>query len=397
MLNNFSPMPPQESKRILELSALDLNYSSLEDEFKDLTKLAAKLTGKPIALINLIDSFTQWTISNHGFPLNSMAREDSVCQYTIANDSDVFEVRDLLKDERFKDKPYVNAPDGLRYYLGVQLKGEDGSPVGALCVSDTRVDELTADQIDHLKIIASEIVKRLYQLKKTHQLFNKYTGAQEESKVLARNIREPLAGIIGILQVIIEDAPHTKINGDVLQYIQLIQRSSNSILGLTDAVLDSDEEKRLNEDQGDLVWLKTAIEALYLPSCKQKNIDLKINLSERTLSTPFYKSKLLQIAGNLTAYAIFNTQEAETISLDLSVKIGAAYNTLCIKIEYTPAKADAIDEVFKEDGNSIEEENNTQLQALLLIKKLVGSLNGKIETNITPTLKRAFEITLPGI
>jgi nitrogen-specific signal transduction histidine kinase len=395
MLNNNHPLPKHESERILELSSLDLDYSMLENNFKDLTKLAAKLTGKPIALINLIDSFTQWTISNHGLPVKSTPREASICQYTIANDTDFFEIKNMTEDVRFKDKPYTTAPNGLRYYLGVQLKGAEGNPIGALCVVDMLVSELTNEQIDLLKIIANEIVNRLYELKKIQQLFNKYTEAQEETKVLARNIREPLAGVIGILQVLIEDSANTKLNDDVLHYMQLIQQSSNTMLGLTDAVLDTDEEKRPNEDQGNLVWLKAAIEALYLPICKQKSIDFKINVSERTQHIPFFKSKLLQIVGNLTSYAITNTISGETIKLDLSLKVNVAYNTLCINLEYLSASDEAINTAFKEDLNAVREEKDTRVHALLLINKLVNSLNGKIETSVSPLAKREFNITLP--
>src|SRR5687767_2561611 len=101
MSNTIAPLPKNESERILELSSLDLDYSILEERFKDLTSLAAKLTGKPIALINLIDSYTQWTISNYGFPIKSMDRKESVCQYTIADEDDFFEVKNLSADARF--------------------------------------------------------------------------------------------------------------------------------------------------------------------------------------------------------------------------------------------------------------------------------------------------------
>jgi hypothetical protein len=56
------PIPKNEMERLIGLSEFDLDYSNLEDNFKDLTKLAAKVAGTNISLINLLDSFTQWTI-----------------------------------------------------------------------------------------------------------------------------------------------------------------------------------------------------------------------------------------------------------------------------------------------------------------------------------------------
>lgn len=66
----------KEFNRVLELAEYDLDYSSLTDHFKDLSKLAAR----DISLVNIIDSYTQWTVSRHGLEVDSMPREDSVCQ-----------------------------------------------------------------------------------------------------------------------------------------------------------------------------------------------------------------------------------------------------------------------------------------------------------------------------
>lgn len=66
------PVPENEFKRILEISDLDLDYSNLQDHFKDLTKLAAKVTGADISLVNIIDSYTQWSVSTHGLDIAQM-------------------------------------------------------------------------------------------------------------------------------------------------------------------------------------------------------------------------------------------------------------------------------------------------------------------------------------
>src|SRR5687768_3882440 len=100
------PIPENEFNRIIDLTELDIDYSDLAEHFKDLTKLAAKVAGTDISLINLIDSYTQWSIANHGLPIDQMPREESVCQFTIMGD-DYFEVCNLAADERFKDKGYV--------------------------------------------------------------------------------------------------------------------------------------------------------------------------------------------------------------------------------------------------------------------------------------------------
>jgi hypothetical protein len=73
--------------RLMALSEFDLDYLDLEASFADLTKLAAKVAGTSISLINLIDSFTQWSAFSFGLDIKQMPREDSVCQYTIMEEN----------------------------------------------------------------------------------------------------------------------------------------------------------------------------------------------------------------------------------------------------------------------------------------------------------------------
>jgi len=70
--------PENEYERLIELTELDLDYSNLKGNLEDLTKLAARIAGTEISLVNLIDSYTQWSVANHGIELQQMPREDSV-------------------------------------------------------------------------------------------------------------------------------------------------------------------------------------------------------------------------------------------------------------------------------------------------------------------------------
>jgi GAF domain-containing protein len=160
-MNVVPPMPSNEIDRLLKLSEFDVDYADMQDALKDLTKLAAKVAGTSISLINLVDVFTQWTISNFGLPLEQMAREDSVCQYTIMAKEN-FEVKNLTGDGRFSDKFYVTGGPKVTYYFGVPLQTTDGYNIGALCVLDQVGKEITPEKAELLKIIADEIVNRLF-------------------------------------------------------------------------------------------------------------------------------------------------------------------------------------------------------------------------------------------
>jgi K+-sensing histidine kinase KdpD len=395
MLDITPPVLKNELDRVSDISSLDLNYSELRDELKNLTELAAGLTGAPISLINLIDSFTQWSVSSYGLEIMSMARKDSVCQYTIASVADYFEVKDLAADARFKDKFYVQEPYNLRYYLGVPLKTEDGFQIGALCVLNPKIEELSPEQVRILKIIANEIVKRLHGFKKLKDLSNNLTTSQAEKKALASDIREPLAGVISILQVIIDKGEDNSIV-EVLELIGLIQKSSYAMLSMTDKILDSDEERKLNADQGDLLWLKHSLETLYMPHCRQKNIDLKISMSTRTEKIPFSKNKLLPIAGALIAYATELSPDFGKITVDMTLQVGVTQNILLIAIEYlTTAYAEAVNEIFNAAWNSVKADQTKGTRALMLVKALINSVNGEIGVDTLPGKSTVFNIIIP--
>jgi len=395
MLDIKPPVPEHELDRILDLSSLDLDYSELKDDLKNLTELAAKLTNSPISLVNLIDSFTQWSISSYGLDVTSMAREDSVCQHTIADVADYFEVKNLAEDVRFRDKFYVKGPHDLRYYLGVPLKSEDGFQIGALCVLNTKIEELSPEKVSILKIIASEIIKRLQLFKKLKNLSNNLTASQAERKTLAGDIREPLAGIISILQVIIDKGEDNSI-GEVLELISLIQKSSNTMLNITDAILDSADERKLNAGQGDLLWLKQSLETLYMPQCRQRNIDLEVIISARTEKIPFLQNKLLQIAGTLIAYAIHLSPDFEKITVNLTLKVKVTGNIVIMAIEYfSTAHADAVDEMFSAAWNSDRASQTEGTRALTLVKELVNSISGEIDVNIIPGKSSVFNVSIP--
>jgi GAF domain-containing protein len=150
-----APTPSNEFERVIELTELDLDYSNLEENLEDLTNLAARITGTEVSLINLIDSYTQWSVANHGMDIQQMPREESVCQYTIL-DEDSLEVNDLSKDKRFKERDYVKNHPKLRYYYGIPLTTSGGANIGSLCVLDPNPQELAPEDKELLSMIARQ-------------------------------------------------------------------------------------------------------------------------------------------------------------------------------------------------------------------------------------------------
>jgi signal transduction histidine kinase len=392
-----NPIPDNEMDRIISLSDFDIDYTTHQDDFKDLAKLAAKVAGTEISLVNLIDTFTQWTISNHGLSIDQMPREESVCQYTITND-DHFEVPDLTNDNRFKDKFYVTDDPNLRYYYGVPLKTDEGYNLGALCVLDPNLKTLTPEKEELLKIIANEIVNRLKAFKAMDNLKLKLDEANESKKKVAHDIRGPLGGIIGLAQIISEQGQDNKLD-EVLEFIAMIQKGGRSILELADEILSNGGSDKLKNDEFNLLVFKDKLEKLYEPQAKSKNIILSVNISSSSATTPFSKNKLLQITGNLISNAMKFTPDSGKVTVDMNLEKEDDLNRLYISVTDTGV---GLSESKKQEilsGNALST-NGTQGEqgygfGLALVKHLVDSLNGTMDIQSRQGSGACFKVMLP--
>lgn len=393
------PLPQNEMDRLMTLSEFDLDYSSLDDNFKDLTKLAANVAGTKISLVNLIDSYTQWSVSNFGLSIDQMPREDSVCQYTIMGDKP-FEVADLKEDERFRDKFYVTDEPNLRYYYGLPLTTSEGHNIGALCMLDKELKTISPEKTELLKIIANEIVNRLKTIKVISDLKGRLKQADETKKKVAHDIRGPLGGIVGLAQLISEQGQTNKID-EVLEFINLIQKSGRSILDLADEILTA-EDKTPKADEFNLLILKDKLDQLYGPQARNKQITFTVSISPDSAKVPFLKNKLLQIIGNLVSNAMKFTPDNGKVSVDLVLQTESDTPTILnITVSDTGVGMDdnAINNVLAGTSKSTNGTGGEQGYGfgLALVKHLVDSLKGSLHITSSQQTGTKFNISLPQI
>jgi predicted PurR-regulated permease PerM/methylmalonyl-CoA mutase cobalamin-binding subunit len=159
-----APMPPNEEERLAELDGLNLLDTPTEADFDHVTERLTKLFNVRIALITLIDKNRQWFKSQTGLPTDlaearSTSRDVSLCAHVIAND-EVLIVRDLARDPRFANNPFVKER-GLRFYAGVPLRGPNGFPIGTLSILDAKPRELTRQEQELLKMIAADVMEQI--------------------------------------------------------------------------------------------------------------------------------------------------------------------------------------------------------------------------------------------
>lgn len=394
------PIPSNELERINHLSDLDIDYTDLQESLKDLSKLAAKVAGTSISLINIIDTFTQWTVSNYGLDIDQMTREDSVCQYTIVG-KEGFEVKDLTQDERFRDKFYVTGLPNLTYYFGVPLTTSDGYNLGALCVMDKVGKEISPEKVEMLTLIANEVVSRISVYRVIQQMRDRVKEAKDAQRKVAHDIRGPLGGIIGLAEIISSQGDQNKMD-QVLEFIGLIRKSGSSLLDLANEILSTDKQiadtGAAQKYQFNLEELKQKLEKLYLPQALAKQIQFRVEVMGNNGLAPLSKNKLLQITGNLISNAIKFTQPMGKVEVELDLMIGKGTKMLKITVRDTGIgiAPDLVTQILS--GNVSSSEGTIGEQGygfgLSLVKRLVDSMNGTLEISSEPGKGSVFYVQI---
>jgi excisionase family DNA binding protein len=157
------PVLSGERTRLAALAASGLVDSGDEARFDRLVRLAAMVTGSPIALISLLTSTRQWFKARVGISARETTRDWAFCSHAIMQ-NELFVVEDALADERFRTNPLVLQDPHIRFYAGVPLRDKAGQPLGTLCVIDREPRRLRTSEvqglIDLADIASSEIQVR---------------------------------------------------------------------------------------------------------------------------------------------------------------------------------------------------------------------------------------------
>ncbi|MFN5148552.1 MAG: ATP-binding protein [Flavobacteriia bacterium] len=154
-------IPENEFERQKALDSYAILDTLEESEYDDITKLAAQISGKKIALISLIDNDRQWFKSKQGLSAPETPRSVSFCGHAINTPDKPFIINDSREDARFSDNPLVTGDPHVIFYAGIPLNDTDGFSLGTLCVIDDQPGELSDQQIEALKILSNSVINLL--------------------------------------------------------------------------------------------------------------------------------------------------------------------------------------------------------------------------------------------
>jgi len=197
-----SQSTPDEAHRLQSLYRLRILDTAAEPPFDRIVEILAELFDVPNVGIHLLDDERQWVKAFKGQEY-SCPREDSICQFTIAQ-QEIVNLSDVREDARLADLGAVSMDDGIRFYAGAPMFTRDGAAVGTLCLIDTEPREaLTPEQERSLQAFAQLVVETMelrvdYHMSQRHLQavveIDPTTGLLNRSALL-RNTLQRLEGI----------------------------------------------------------------------------------------------------------------------------------------------------------------------------------------------------------
>lgn len=202
------PTPDDEGERLAALRNLCILDTQPNENFDNVTRLAAQALRVPIVLVSLVDEARQWFKSRVGLEARETSREVSFCGHAVYERRPLV-VPDATADARFAGNPLVTGGPQIRAYIGVPVYTRAGHPVGTLCAIDRRSREFGDVDLATLAGFA-KIIEHYLQ---SQELANRAGGVlqyAEEREHLFRDTFEQAA--VGIV--------HMSVHGHLLRINQ---------------------------------------------------------------------------------------------------------------------------------------------------------------------------------
>ncbi|KAB2816239.1 GAF domain-containing sensor histidine kinase [Phaeocystidibacter marisrubri] len=206
----ISPMTDQESSRLAAVEEYEKLSRDERDALDDVANLASLICKVPISLVTFITEHEQLVRGAKGIDLESTKREVAFCANTIKSSS-LFQVEDAFDDERFQHNPLVTGDPNIRFYAGFPLETSDGERLGALCVIDREPKKLTKDQVEALRILAEQVIKRLELGRTKRELQSNFDTLSNINalrtrliNVLAHDIRGPISSMRMVMDLLVD-------------------------------------------------------------------------------------------------------------------------------------------------------------------------------------------------
>jgi GAF domain-containing protein len=196
-------IPADDAARVFELHTFGLLDSQADSGFDDISELTRRIAGTEIGIISLVDSERQWFKSCVGAPLGQQEtpRDVSFCGHTILQREPLV-IHDALLDPRFADNPLVQGEPHLRFYAGFPLITSTGFAIGSLCAISRQPHQLSEEQIDSLRRLASLTLQQLEHRRDASLLAFREKGSEPDRLLVSSEQLRSLASLISRDQLV---------------------------------------------------------------------------------------------------------------------------------------------------------------------------------------------------
>lgn len=236
-------LPENESNRLKALQSYQILDTLPEEEYNEITQLAAIICDTPISMISLIDHKRQFIKASVGMEIGDTDRDIAFCSHSILNPDDIMIVPDSRHDERFHDNPFVIEEPKIIFYAGVPLVTSEGDALGALCVIDHIPRQLSAIQLEALSYLSKQTI-RLFELRranadlKVSQTRLKAYSEQMESfaYMASHDLKEPARMVNNFMQLL-EKKYAAQLDEKAKKYIHFASDGAKRMTVLIDDLL----------------------------------------------------------------------------------------------------------------------------------------------------------------
>ena len=379
-----APIPENEEARLEDLKSFDILDTLPEKDYDSITQLASEICGTKISLVSLIDENRQWFKSKVNLSDTQTERKYAFCAHAILKPEEVMIVENAHEDERFHDNPYVMDDPSFTFYAGVPLVSQKGYPLGTLCVLDDRPKQLSPGQLQSLKNLSRQVM-RLLELRKSKAELEQAIEREREvnrdlenfTSVAAHDLKNPLSNIVALAELL-EATAKDKLSAEELEYLDLIETSSQQLKQMIDALLSFSKSASIAGEKA----TKTKAEDVYKTLNNIVNItpNFKLEWESSLDEINVNKTALDQILLNLVTNALkYNDKD------NPKVKVTLKEDALRYKFEVSdngkgiPAEDhERIFRVFETVGNADHKGQNGSGMGLANVRKIIRKMNGNI-------------------
>lgn len=393
-MNTFAPLTrcipalDSEAQRLALLHSMALLDTPAETAFDAITQLAAQVTGRPIALIGLVDAERTWFKSRVGLEATESPNDISFCRVAIASE-DLFEVPDAQADPRFSNNPLVTGEPRVRFYAGMPLRVA-GLPMGTVCVVDRVPYQLDTPQRNALR--------QLGQL--TVELMERRLASRAKTEFIGHmnhEMRTPMNAILGFGQLLqLEVRPGSREATHVRQIVD----AGHHLLELIDESLDLMRVEagamQLELQPIDLVPMLTDVAALLKPEADRHQISLHLELPP-TLGAHGDPRRAKQVMLNLASNAIKYSRDGSQIHLSAGTA-GDGSSWAAVKDDGAGLTPEQIGRLFKPFERLGQERGHVQGTGLglALSVRLIEAMGGHLRVHSEVGQGTMFTVTWPS-